>query len=561
MGSYFKQLANKQYFSKYLSRLTIIKLLIAIVLIVIPNVMTHTPMHGVLEILELVIVYFVVLMIGKRLSFIGYFISSIFTLLIIAQEWVKVFGGTYTTKVMLDNVANIHALGPALPKYITIVVIVVIISFLPIKIKRFPSVFQRLVLLAISAAFFAGVSVSHRFTAITSLTNLVEEYRAAARTARALEEHRQNEAKVIASFKKNGVTGGIDTSLKKPNVIVIFAEGTSRTVIEQSATKYPGLMQNVENFSKQSIDFTNYYNHTAPTYKGLRGQLFSAFQYFEGFEGTSSAQVIKSRTQTPIIGLPSILGNKGYKSAFINPEPNHKQFTPYLNQLGFDQVISGSKDKWTGSGQSAFVSDKENFELLFKQAESMNNNSKEPFFLGTYTLQTHNSWNVKDNPYGDGNNAVLNKFHNFDVVFGEFLKKFMNSELKDNTILILTTDHASYSSPDYAKIMDDSRDSFVSTIPLMIYYPGVKPQTVDVKGRNSLGLAPTILDLLNIKQQKNYFLGTSLFTNNPTKYEFSSEIGEDFYSTKNNKLIDFSEQDAKLKKRILQFDSFSLNMK
>ena len=319
-------------------------------------------------------------------------------------------------------------------------------------------------------------------------------------------------------------------------------------------------MPNALKFGQESLNFTNYYNHTAPTYKGLRGQLFSAFQYYEGYEGTKNAAQIKARLNTPLIGIPQILRQNGYASTFINPEPNHKQFTPYLNQLGFDQVVSGKKSQWTGSGSSAFLSDKENFNLLFDEATQMNAQNK-PFFLGTYTLQTHNSWNVLDNPYGDGKNAVLNKFHNFDTIFGDFLKKFKASSLSKNTILILTTDHASYSSPDYASTMDDTRTAFASTIPLMIYYPGVKARDINVAGRNSLGLAPTILDMLNIQKTKNYFLGTSLFTNQPTKYEYTTEIGQDFYTTRANAVQAFPADESALKNQILKFDSFSLDVK
>lgn len=551
---------QKLFILDYISGLTLIKIIVSMLLVVIPNVMFHNLGHGILEIIELIIIYFLVMIIGKSLRIVGYLLSSVLTLLVIAEEWVKLFSGTYATKVMLDNLANIRALGPSLPKYIAIVIFVVLVSFIPIKFKKYPRPLSRVILLVLSTVFFGGVYFTHRLTALGGVTNLLQEYRMAHKTAIALEEERKNKKKVIKSFQKDTIKGGINIGKKKPNVIVIFAEGTSRTVIEQTANKYPGLMPNVESFSKQSINFTNYFNHTAPTYRGLRGQLSSSFQYFEGYEKSKTADDIKKRVDTPIITLPEILRDHGYASQFINPEPKHKKFTPYLNELGFDKVISGNKTQWSGQGQSTVLSDTNNFNLLFSTATKLNNSQK-PFLLGTYTFQTHNGWNVTDNPYKDGNNAVLNKFHNFDVNFGKFLKKFNESNLKDNTILILTTDHASYASPDYASVMGDTRDAFASTIPLMIYYPGVQPETVDVKGRNSLGLTPTILDLLNIDKAKNYFLGTSLFTDSPSKYEHATEVGEDFYDTSSGNLTEFTDSQINLKDKILQFDSFSLNMK
>lgn len=545
----------------YLSVVGWVKLGLTVGLILLPNLLLKTPAHLVLELLEFFLLGLGSLVFGRKLRVIGYLFQSLSTLIIVAQEWVRVFGGSYISKIMIDNLANIHALGPALPKYVAMVVVILVIAFLPLSVRHFPKPIFRISLVLLNSLFFTIVAVSGKTTAITSLENLFASYHAAAQTEKLLTTGTKAKKQVLASFEQHQIKSGITIKTKRPNVIVIFAEGTSQTVIDQTATRYPGLMPNVYKFGQETIRFRNYYNHAAATYKGLRGQLYSGYQYRDGYEGTSSAEVIARRTKTALIGLPQILNQHGYQSTFINPEPNHKQFTPYLNQLGFDQVISGDPDTWTGNNEAAFLSDKNNFNLLYQTALKNEKKTSKPFFLGTYTLQTHNSWSVSENQYGDGSNNVLNKFHNFDTVFGTFLKQFMASPLKKNTILILTTDHASYSSPDYAKTMNDQRGEFVSRIPLMIYYPGVQAKTINVKGRNSLGLAPTILDLFNINQVKNYFLGTSLFTDSPTKYEYASEIGGSFYSTSTGTLRDFTHRDEPLQNDILRFDSLSLNMK
>lgn len=318
-------------------------------------------------------------------------------------------------------------------------------------------------------------------------------------------------------------------------------------------------MPNLNAFKKQSVSFTDYFNHTAATYKGIRGQLYSAFQYYDGSENSPSAKEIKEKLDTPLIGLPSILSDNGYATQFINPEPNHAQFAPYLENLGFDSVISGKESQWTGTGDSAYLSDQDNLNLILDRAKTLEKNDQ-PFLIGSYTFQTHNGWDVSTNKYQDGSNALLNRFHNLDTVFGEFLDQFMSSSLRDDTTLIVTTDHATYPSPDYASTFADKRGIFISTIPLMIYYPGVTAKTVDGNGRNSLALTPTILDLLDIQDPKNYFLGTSLFSNNPTQYEYISEIGESFYTTANSEAQFLPESEDALKKKIMAFNSISLNI-
>ncbi len=544
---------------QYASPVTYLKLLLTVLLLMTPNLLEGAPAHGILEVGELVALYIVVLAIGKHLRFLGWLVSSLLTFLIVAQEWVRLFSGTYTTKIMLDNLVNFSALGTSAPKYIALIVGAIVIALLPISFKRFPTAPWRVAGLLMVAVFFFGASHTGRKTAIMGTGDLVNEYQVAAETSRKIAANEKHKQDIVDSFEKNSIKDGVQYKLKKPNVIVIFAEGTSQTVIDQTASKYPGLMPNLQAFEQQSQSVTNYFNHTAPTYKGLRGQLFSSHQYYEGYEGATTAKQIKARTDTPLIGLPQILRKNGYWTGFVNPEPEQNTFTPYLKTLGFNSVFSGDERNWKNYGGQRVLSDQVNLNLLFQKATELNTKNKS-FFLGSYTVQTHNSWNVTDNPYGDGSNAVLNKFHNLDTAFGEFLNQFMKSPLKDNTILIFTTDHASFPSPDYSKTMNDYRNYFVSPVPLMIRYPGAKAKTIDAKGRNSLDLAPTILDLMNIQRTKNYFLGTSLYTAKPTEYDRMTEVGPDFYSTVTGKVDWIPRKGTKLTDEILKFDTISLNM-
>lgn len=65
--------------------------------------------------------------------------------------------------------------------------------------------------------------------------------------------------------------------------------------------------------------------------------------------------------------------------------------------------------------------------------------------------------------------------------------------------------------------------------------------------------------MLNIKNQKNYFMGTSLFTDEATKYEYTTEIGSEFYDTAGG-LKELPESKKAIKSKILKYDSISLNM-
>lgn len=132
-----------------------------------------------------------------------------------------------------------------------------------------------------------------------------------------------------------------------------------------------------------------------------------------------------------------------------------------------------------------------------------------------YTFGTHVSLNSPDAQYGDGTDPVLNKFYNFDQQFGLFLRRFQESAWLDNTVLILTTDHATYADNDFRHAFPTySRPCIeVDSIPLYIYHKDIQTERLDAHGRNTLDFAPTILDYLDISAP-NFFLGTSLFSAN-----------------------------------------------
>ncbi len=278
----------------------------------------------------------------------------------------------------------------------------------------------------------------------------------------------------------------------KPNVILIFVEGFSYDIIYDERDITP----NVRSIAAQSISFTNYYNHTFATYFGLSGQLYSGYQ-----QDLYDANYL--------VSLQSIFKQYGYTTTFINVEPGVTVFSNFLKTFGFDTLLEDSS-KLDGI-TTGTMSDKTAYETLYDTAISLNS-AGTPFFLSMYSFGTHATLDGLYNQYGDGSVAELNKFYDMDVQLGTFFEKFKNSALYDNTVLIITSDHATYIDAGYSEGFPDSTRTVLQTdeIPLLIYYKGVSATQVNVSGRNSLDLTPTILDFLDMSGE-NYFLGQSLF--------------------------------------------------
>ena len=327
-----------------------------------------------------------------------------------------------------------------------------------------------------------------------------------------------------------------------PNVIVIFTEGTSTRLIGAYGGHYPGLTPNIDRLAARSMRVDDYFNHTAATYRGLIGQLSSGYVYYGGYgkhgwettAGGRAASTIRRRT------LPTILGEHGYQSYFFSPHAAHLPFTAMLGTLGFDQVFNADSighgllddDYHTRAGTDS-LDDASLFRGLVAFLKRRQTSS-EPFFIGIYNIGTHafirtDKYDVR---YGDSQNPVLNGLHNYDHAIGLFLDYFLHSPYAASTIVVFTADHATYPDADYRAVAGAGlQPYFVDRVPLLIDDPfHLLPREWNADARNSLDLAPTLLQLLGIQAARNSFLGRSLFE--PRSFRFGlSALGSQFYLT------------------------------
>lgn len=427
---------------------------------------------------------------------IGQCINNILLLLFNAQLVVLYFGNSYISMIMLSNLHSLEDISGNATIYIIGILLVLFFSFLPIskinaKKPTFPILLAMSMLLELT---FTSLS-SFTFSPLYSYYDIATQYyrnqqmNTAIVDSKVDNEDSTNFYKLeIQDYRKK------DEKLpEQPNIILIFTEGLSLNVTYDEKNITP----NISEYKKKSLCFYKYYNHTAATYRGLQGQLYSGYQ-LNDFDGNN------------LVSLQGILSDQGYDTFFINVEPHNDEFTSYLNNLGYDEVLIDETFECNGPTHS--ISDADAYNYLFDVAQQQAKTDK-PFFMTIYTLGTHASFDSVDEKYSDGTNAELNKFYNADYQFGNFMNKFESSSLSDNTIIIFTTYHATYKDEAFTSSFPNHHRpyTFCDEIPLFIYYKGIQPESINVNGRNTLCLAPTILDYLDITAP-NYFLGSSLFS-------------------------------------------------
>ena len=308
--------------------------------------------------------------------------------------------------------------------------------------------------------------------------------------------------------------------IEKPNVIVVFIEGESARLLETYGGHYPGLTPNISRMAKRAMALDDYFNHTAATFRGLQGQLTSGYPVHGGVSnGTGwvdgNAAAYEKRSYS---SLPKMLKRHGYESVFFSPHSRSDAMNALVRMLGFDQIYTAQRSRaelldkhepMFGGG----LSDADQYDSLIQYLRKRQ--SSAPFFISLYSLGTHAFLDIPASAkaYGDGSNASLNTLHAADAAFGKFYDYFMSSKYADDTLLILTVDHAHYPEPPYVAVAgSDLKPYFVDRIPTFIHAPWLQlPARYDVRGRTTLDLAPTILQLIGIDPGVNSFLGHTLF--------------------------------------------------
>ena len=541
----------------YLKNLFLIKYLFSLIISLLAISSTKDFGYTIISLIELSLIFFLSNFFIKRFQVITQIFNSVLLLLYNTQILVLNFGTSYVTLTMVDNISSWEAVGGRAFIYGFAILLLLFFSFLPInkielldtsKFKRASLQddpiwkFQDLIFVIFIFVFELIVLqfLSVKMSPTVSTYNLVQDKIEFEKVKR---ETLTKSEKLKQKFLKDGVQDYVKKPSNlpdKPNIILIFTEGFSHHIIDDSRNITP----TIKEYESKSISFRNYYNHTFATYRGIESQLFSGYQ-------------IENNSRNYLISLPKFLSGQGYKTEFINTEPKNKEFTDYLSDLGFDNIYSS---KLENGRKISF--DKEAYEELFSQIENYSKN-KSPFLISMYTFGTHVSSDGYNYKLGDGNDRVLNRFYEMDQQFKKFMDRFNSSPISENTVLIFTTDHATYVDDEYKKAFPNENRDHVSLdkIPFFIYYKGVSSQTIDVNGKNSLNMTPTVLDFLDYSST-NYFLGTSLFSQDNNDNMFSSIYSEGtvLKKTSGSKVEEIPESELKMiKEKVYEYFKVSQN--
>lgn len=517
---------------------TLIKYGCCVVIILIGSLsQKNSILYFLCGIAETVIIFTLGEILLKKNRFWGKLVSSILLIVVFAQYEVLKLGGNFTSVIMVTNLHALGALGGNSVLYLSAVGLAVIEFLLPVRsITRGNAWSFRGMTAGILCDAVLCCYCGTGYSPVLSMGKLGVQLIQRHQMEKQITDHAEDSGGDGSVTLKPAVNNGYKYPFtdRMPNVVLIFTEGLSQSIVEDERN----IMPNVKAWEDRTIDFTDYFNHTAATFRGINGQLHSGLQF-------------NDLDRNGLTSLQDVMSMAGYETTFINPEPNVKDFTSFLKDEDFDHFVNGK-------GDGKVVYDDQIYDVLEEQMEKAD--AEKPQFFAMYTFGTHVSQNSHDQMFGDGSNAELNKFWNDDYHFGKFMDWLENSAFGNNTLVVFTADHCTAKDADFDSTFGDvyTRDAyFCDRIPMMFWYQGVTPQKIDVQGRNSLDMAPTLLDFLNLGEPDT-FLGTSLFAT-PDKKQLETETtfnipGEEYCSTKGGKIRALNEEERKeLDQRVTEY--------
>ncbi len=305
--------------------------------------------------------------------------------------------------------------------------------------------------------------------------------------------------------------------IKNPNIIIFFIESLSAAMVNPYNNSYPDLTPNINNFAEKSMVVTDYYNHTYPTIPGLQGQMASFYPPFNWYDWDITSDNIRINK---LLSIVNVLNKRGYKTVYLTHSTEFDTFLkPHILALGFDKTYfeeDSIYDKYRPkNGFPAYcgADDKTVFKVVKDLTEKLR--KEQPFFLAVSTIETHSGYKPKKDAKkyaANPGNQILTQIHNLDYSFGIFWEWFQKSQLKNNTIVILTADHAHNPTIPYNATFENSvSHTTFDKICLIIYDPFHKLPERFKANTTSIDLTPTIIHLLEIENFPNPWLGLSFF--------------------------------------------------
>ncbi|MFC7319630.1 LTA synthase family protein [Halobacillus campisalis] len=320
-----------------------------------------------------------------------------------------------------------------------------------------------------------------------------------------------NENKTEPNSEMTGVAEG-------KNVIALSLESTQTFVVDNEVNGEE-LTPYFNDLKEEGAYFNNFYHQVK---QGRTSD--SEFILDNSMYGLNRGAAFFTHSGNEYEATPEVLGENGYTST--NMHANDKSFwnrNVMYDSLGYDEFYSKedydvTEEKSYGWGYLD--------EYFFSDSLDKMEELEQPFYNKMITLTNHHPFTLpEDKKYieeGDTSSGTLNRFFQTiryqDEALKQFVEDFKESDLYDDTVLVIYGDHFGISE-NHQQAMGEYLDKDINEyeqfqlqrVPLLMIGEGIEPQENDTVG-GQIDLRPTIMNLLGVEDDNPVQFGQDLFS-------------------------------------------------
>ncbi|WP_431799996.1 LTA synthase family protein [Halobacillus andaensis] len=320
-----------------------------------------------------------------------------------------------------------------------------------------------------------------------------------------------NEQKVEPSDEMTGAAEG-------KNVIILSLESTQTFVVDNTLNGEE-LTPYFNDLKEEGAYFSNFYHQIK---QGRTSD--SEYMLDNSLYGLNRGSAFFTHSGNEYEATPELLGENGYTST--NMHANDNTFwnrNVMYDSLGYDEYYSKedydvTEDKSYGWGYLD--------EYFFSDSLDKMEELEQPFYNKMITLTNHHPFTLPEDKKfieeGDTSSGTLNRFFQTiryqDEALKQFVEDFKESELYDDTVLIIYGDHFGISE-NHQQAMGEYLDKDINEyeqfqlqrVPLLMIGEGIESQEYDTVG-GQIDLRPTITNLLGVEDDNPVQFGQDLFS-------------------------------------------------
>ena len=288
------------------------------------------------------------------------------------------------------------------------------------------------------------------------------------------------------------VKGDSTQLMNKKNIVIFILESFNREYVgglnpTLDGGKYQGFTPFLDSLLNQGWAFTHAYANGRKSIDAMPSVIAS-------IPSLVLPYVISEYSSNHVNSLASLLGEKGYESAFFHGAPNGSMgFQSFANLVGFNRYVGkteyNNNDDYDGIWG---IWDHKFFEFYANEMNKM----EQPFFTTLFSVSSHHPFKLPEgyeDKYPDGYLPVHPCVGYTDDALRNFFNKAKKMPWYENTVFVITADHSSVS-----HFRESQTNLGAFAIPLLFYSPGdTALQKITNSPAQQIDIMPTLLSYLN----------------------------------------------------------------